>query len=236
MAKTLQMPRTRAPEPRRLLVVAQEAKLRRWVATSLERGGFQPVAVASAREAESQFAGKFELVLVELVMADVDAVDFVARAARRMPQVPIVALCARGDDERVVAAIKAGARGCLYADDIGERLLDAVREALAGSRPMSSGMAEMLFEQLRPSRPPSQQGAAVRPFTPRERAVLEQLARGLEYEDIGSILGISVNTVRTFVRAIYEKLNVNSRTEAVRDGIKLGLIKRTPYPGHKPRP
>jgi DNA-binding NarL/FixJ family response regulator len=219
-----------------MLIVAQDARVRRWVATSLDRGGFRPVAVASAREAESHLAGKFELVLVELVMTGVDAIDFIAKVARQIPSAPIVALCARGDDERIVAAIKAGARGCLFADDIGTRLLGAVEEALAGSRPMSRGMAQLLFEQLRrASRPPSWQGAAVRAFTQRERAVLEQLARGLEYEDIGKILGISVNTVRTFVRAIYDKLNVNSRTEAVLAGTRLGLVNGTPYPGYKTR-
>ena len=62
--------------------------------------------------------------------------------------------------------------------------------------------------------------------------MLEQLARGLEYEDIGRLLGVSINTVRSYVRAIYEKLSVNSRTEAVVAGMKLGLVKNThtPFP------
>lgn len=61
------------------------------------------------------------------------------------------------------------------------------------------------------------------------------LARGLTYEEVGQHLGVSVNTVRTFVRAIYEKLDVTSRTDAVLRGTRLGLVQRTPYPGHKAR-
>jgi DNA-binding NarL/FixJ family response regulator len=97
-------------------------------------------------------------------------------------------------------------------------------------------MGAMLFDHVRASRrPSSQQLRAVRPLTERERAVLEELARGLPYEDIGERLGISLNTVRSFVRTIYEKLDVSSRTAAVLAGIKLGLVKRTPFPGAKPR-
>jgi DNA-binding NarL/FixJ family response regulator len=206
------------------------------IATSMEGGGVPFVAVASASEADEHLTAKLDLAVVDLALADMDAIAFVAGLSRRLPSVPIVALCVRGDDERIVAAIKAGARGCLFADDVGSRLLGAVNEALAGSLPMSRGMGQLLFEQLRrSSRPPSQQGKTVRPFTDRECAVLEQLARGLDYEDIGKALSITVNTVRSFVRAIYDKLDVNSRTEAVLVGIKLGLVKRTPYPRLKPR-
>jgi DNA-binding CsgD family transcriptional regulator len=61
------------------------------------------------------------------------------------------------------------------------------------------------------------------------------MARGYSYEDIGRALGVSVNTVRTFVRSVYEKLDVNSRTEAVLLGMKLGIVRGTPYPMNKPR-
>jgi two-component system NarL family response regulator len=64
----------------------------------------------------------------------------------------------------------------------------------------------------------------------RESAVLEQLARGLSYDDVASVLGVSVNTVRTYVRLIYDKLSVTSRTEAVLVALKLGIINRMPFP------
>jgi DNA-binding NarL/FixJ family response regulator len=108
----------------------------------------------------------------------------------------------------------------------------AVKEAIAGGRPMSRGIGAVLLEHVRrSSRTSSHQWRAIRPLSDRESAVLTQLARGLSYEDIACLLGVSLNTVRTFVRQVYEKLDVNSRTEAVVVGIRLGLVKGTPYPG-----
>jgi DNA-binding NarL/FixJ family response regulator len=101
---------------------------------------------------------------------------------------------------------------------------------------MSRGMAPLLLEHIRRTgRTGSVERKAVRPLTERERVVLCQMARGYSYEDIGRALEVSVNTVRTYVRAVYEKLDVNSRTEAVLLGMKLGIVKGTPFPMTKPR-
>jgi DNA-binding CsgD family transcriptional regulator len=96
---------------------------------------------------------------------------------------------------------------------------------------MSSGMAPLFLEHIRSSARRSSVTFAVRPLTEREKVVLGHMARGLSYAETGQVLGVSLNTIRTYVRGIYEKLDVESRTEAVLLGIKLGLIKGTPYPG-----
>jgi DNA-binding NarL/FixJ family response regulator len=199
----------------------------------LEGAMFRTLSVASATE---DLPSDIVLLLVDLALKDVDAIDFVRRIARRKSRVPVVAIGARGDDARIIAAIRAGAHGCIYADDPRERLVAAASEALEGGRPMSRGMAPLLLEHIRRTgHSSSAEFKAVRPLTDRERVVLCQMARGQRYEDIGTVLGVSVNTVRTYVRSLYEKLDVNSRTEAVLLGMKLGIITGTPYPMTKPR-
>jgi DNA-binding NarL/FixJ family response regulator len=200
---------------------------------ALTEAGFSARAVGSASEG---LAGDAALLLVDLALKDLDAIEFVRHIARHKAHVPVVAIGARGDDARIIAAIRAGAHGCIYADDPRERLVAAATEALDGGRPMSRGMAPLLLEHIRRTgRTGSVERKAVRPLTERERVVLCQMARGYSYEDIGRALEVSVNTVRTYVRIVYEKLDVNSRTEAVLLGMKLGIVKGTPYPMAKPR-
>jgi DNA-binding CsgD family transcriptional regulator len=92
-------------------------------------------------------------------------------------------------------------------------------------------MAFLLTEHIRRiGRNPPSERTVVRALTDREQVVLGQMARGQRYEDIACVLGVSVNTVRTYIRSVYEKLGVNSRTEAVLLGMKLGMIAGTPYP------
>jgi DNA-binding NarL/FixJ family response regulator len=202
---------------------------------ALARGGFVAQPCATVHEAQVAFALDLVAIVVHLGLKDADPVAFVRAVSKRKSSLPVLALCPRGDDERVVATVRGGARGCLYVDDIDARLSPALEEILGGGRPMSRGMAGLFLETVRRTRVSSQQQQAVRPLTPRERAVLSELGRGATYELVAENLGVSVNTVRTFVRSIYEKLGVDSRVDAVLLGIRLGLIKGTPFPASKAR-
>jgi DNA-binding NarL/FixJ family response regulator len=220
----------------RLLVVEQDQPLRERVVSMLKRGGFQVDAVGTALEAQPSLAGKLDLVLTGLEIPDIDGVDFIRQFVKSSSGIPVIVLARRSDGSRVIAAIRSGVRGCLFVDDLKDRLLPAVKEALAGGRPMSRGLGPMLMEHVRQSgRHSSHERQAAKPLTEREKEVLQQLARGLSYEDIGKLLAVSVNTVRSHVRTIYDKFEVNSRTEAVLLAMKLGLVKRTPYPFPTPR-
>ena len=222
---------------RRVLLVFSNPGFRDGLHSRLMEANCHVEACAGTREATPKL-GDADVMVLDLWTSDADAVDFVRRVRTSLqPRLPIVALGARGDDERFIAIIRAGAIGCLYTDDAATRLPSALEDALAGGHPMSRGMGAILLEHLRRQSPPSSQPTkSVSVLTERERTVLSQLARGLLYEDIGKILGVSVNTVRSFIRTIYGKLEVNSRTEAVLVGIKLGLIRGTPYPRTRSRP
>lgn len=217
-------------EGARVLVVSGDPDLQREVRERLEHGGHSVDVCAAASTAEGRLA-KWPpaVVLVDLGLPELDAVHFVVRLARGSPSLAVIALARRGVDERVVAALRAGARGCLYVDDLADRLLAAVTEARGGRSPVSRGMADLLVEAVRRTKPASSQGRlAVRPLSEHECRVLAQLARGFTYEDVARSLGVSINTVRTQVRAIYDKLDVSSRTEAALLGMRLGLVKLVP--------
>ena len=215
------------PTEVRLVVISPDPQRRSALVEAVKAGGFSAIAVSCSGEDLAQEA---HLLFVDLSATDVDAIDLVQRLAHRKQPVPVVVIGARDDEARIIAAIRAGARGCLYADDACDHVARAAAEALRGGYPMSRGMAHMLLAHVCRTgrRTSSATRGAVRLLTERERVVLRQMATGQTYEDMGRALGLSVNTVRTHVRSIYEKLDVNSRTEAVVLGTKLGIIPGTP--------
>lgn len=135
-------------------------------------------------------------------------------------------------ERRVTELIKAGAAGYLFTDEV-FRLPNAVRELLRGGIPMSPPVSQLVLGRARRS---SSQMAAVRPekirtadvVTGRQREILTLLANGHSYDDIGTALGLSVNTVRTHVRMLYDRLGVSTKVEAVVVAMELGLLPRAP--------
>lgn len=166
-----------------------------------------------------------DVLVVEIGLPGVDDLELISRVRDRWPEVRVVVLTTVAAGPRSLAALRAGACGCLLKEDLDRRFASAIDEALAGGAPMSPIVAQMVIEELRrdvgvpaPRVPPILSG--------RELAVLELLASGLRYDDVATELAISVNTVRTHVRSIYEKLGVGSRTKAVMSAMRLGILAR----------
>jgi DNA-binding NarL/FixJ family response regulator len=143
---------------------------------------------------------------------------------------PMLIVSGPVDEQRVTAVLKAGAGGYLLREEL-FRLPDAVRELLRGGVPMSPLVSQLVLGRARRS---SAKMAAVRPGSPmvdelitnRQREILELLAHGHSYEDIGLALSLSINTVRSHVRAIYERLGASTKVEAVITAIELKLLDR----------
>lgn len=141
---------------------------------------------------------------------------------------PLLAISGRIDEQRVTEMIKAGAGGYLLSQDL-FRLPEAIRELLRGGVPMSPPVSQLVLGRARRS---SAKMAAVREggplaedlITKRQREILNLLARGHSYEDIGLALDLSINTVRSHVRAIYERLGASTKVEAVIAAIELRLL------------
>ena len=168
-------------------------------------------------------AVKPALAIVDMGLPDIDGVALVGALRAARPDMPVLVLTIDDTRERVTAAIEAGAAGYLLKDGVAHELFPAIEACLAGESPLSPRAASHLVRLAREGVAPPLTSATF--LTRSERLVLDQLARGLTYEQIGLALDISINTVRTCVRALYDKLDAGSRTEAVVIAAQRGLIR-----------
>lgn len=208
--------------PRRVLIV--EDDLAFVDAIKLTAGPNIHLSVATSIEA-GRAAELPDVAIIDLGLPDGDGAVLVAELRARSATMPIVVLTIHGTDERLWGAIRAGASGYLLKEDAGHRLERVVEEALDGGAPMSPRIARRVLALISAGAPePTAAGAPI--LTEREIHVLQVLSTGYTYDESATALDISVNTLRTHVRNIYEKLSVSSRTEAVMAALRLGLIQR----------
>lgn len=153
-----------------------------------------------------------DVVLMDINMPGRDGIACVQQLKQILPDVQVVMLTVYEDADRIFAALAAGATGYLLKRVTPDKLLEAIREVHEGGSPMSSSIARKVVASFRQTAPRCPSHPAL---SPREQAVLEGLARGLTYKQIADQLQISIETIRTYIRRIYEKLHVQSRTEAV---------------------
>jgi len=135
-----------------------------------------------------------------------------------------------GDDEHVLASIEAGATGYLLKDAMAERVAAGIHELRAGGSPISPSIARRVLARFRVGAVPADrvEAAAVAvapsPLTERETEILRLTAKGLSFDTIGELIGISPHTVVAHVKKIYRKLAVHSRGEAVYEAGQMGLL------------
>jgi DNA-binding NarL/FixJ family response regulator len=141
-----------------------------------------------------------------------DGIECVRALKTLLPDVLIVMLTVFEDSEKIFRALAAGASGYLLKRQRPEELLAAIREVVAGGAPMSTSIARKVVRSFQ-SVPP--RGVESSELSQRELEVLQALAQGLAYKQIADQLNVSIHTVRNYIRRVYEKLHVRSRTEAV---------------------
>jgi DNA-binding NarL/FixJ family response regulator len=210
-----------------MLVVEDDRRLGAVLERLLGSSEIEAVIAPSGKRALELVArSTFDLVLVDLGLPDLDGVDLITQVVARCPRTPVLVLTIVSAEERIFAALRAGACGYLYKEDLGSRLLPAIDEALGGGTPMSPDVTRLLVEHVRRGGASTGQEHDRRAdiLSERERAVLERFASGERYEDVARALDVSVNTVRSHVRSIYDKLDVCSKTEAVVVATRLGLL------------
>ena len=163
---------------------------------------------------------KPDMLIMDIDMPGMNGIEAVAKVRRANKEIPILMLTVFDDNKHVFDAICAGASGYILKKHISTRLFSAIDEALEGGAPMSPSIARMVIESMQ------QKSAPANPYqlTPKEKEVLTSLSKGNSYKLIAEDIGISIDTVRSHIRSIYEKLHVHSQTEAVSKAINEKLV------------
>jgi len=171
-----------------------------------------------------------DVMLVDLGLPDMDGVEVIRHAARHRPGCDVLVVTMFGDDEHVLASIEAGATGYLLKDAMAERVAAGIHELRAGGSPISPSIARRVLARFRVGAVPADRveaaaaAVAPSPLTERETEILRLTAKGLSFDTIGELIGISPHTVVAHVKKIYRKLAVHSRGEAVYEAGQMGLL------------
>jgi DNA-binding NarL/FixJ family response regulator len=153
-----------------------------------------------------------DVVLMDINLPGISGIECVCRLRAALPGTQIVMLTVYEDAESIFKALAAGATGYLLKRMEPAKLLEAIQEVMAGGSPMSASIARKVVHSFEEPVPREHKPGRL---STREQEVLELLARGRAYKQIADELGISIDTIRTYIRRIYEKLQVRTRTEAV---------------------
>lgn len=153
-----------------------------------------------------------DVVLMDIKLPGISGIQCLTELKRMLPKLQVVMVTVYEDTERIFKALKAGANGYLIKSSPPDQLLEAVRDAYRGGAPMSSPIARKVVQHFHLLGPAPKEAENL---SPRERQVLELLSSGFIYKEIGDKLNIGVETVRTYIKGICNKMHVRSRIEAV---------------------
>jgi DNA-binding NarL/FixJ family response regulator len=157
------------------------------------------------------------LILIDIDLPGLSGTECTAQLKRRWPEIPLIILTGHSGTEHIFEALQAGANGYLLKHTAAKKLLEAMREVMQGGAPMTGAIAAKVIETFRakPVATVPTAAPATEALSDREFQVLEKLARGLAAKEIAAELGVSFETVRTYIRRIYAKLHTRSRGETV---------------------
>lgn len=185
---------------------------------------------ATAAEARAMLAQPpCDVLVVDLGLPDGSGVDIIGEAHTRWPGCAIMVATTFADERHVIASIEAGASGYLLKDSPLPTIAEDIRVLHAGGSPISPRIARQVLMRFRPDEKPAEEAEAaeksgIPSLSEREKETLQLITRGFSFEEIAELMGVSRNTVLTFVRRIYAKLEVRSKTEAVFEARAYGLL------------
>ena len=154
-----------------------------------------------------------DVVLMDINLPKMKGMECVRQLKAQLPAVQFLMLTVSEDSDSLFTSLKAGASGYLLKRTASARLLEAISDVHAGGAPMTPQLARRVVHFF--SKPAEPASPSISLLTPGEKEFLEQLANGYAYKEIADRMHISIDTVRSYVRTVYEKLHVHSRTEAV---------------------
>jgi NarL family two-component system response regulator LiaR len=208
-----------------VLICDDHAVVRQGLATFLDLQDDIEIAgeAADGEDAVAKAASlKPDVVLIDLVMPRLDGIEAIRRIRAVDPDAKIIVLTSYTDDDKIFAAIRAGASGYLMKDVSPQDLAKAIRMARDGEPLLSPDVARRLMDHVSHPAPPG--SAALARLTAREVEVLRLIARGLANKEIARELVLSEKTVKTHVSNLLQKLDLSDRTQAALFAVRNGLV------------
>jgi DNA-binding NarL/FixJ family response regulator len=227
-----------------IIIVEDEPEFRRRFAQIIDNEPTMRLAGVAANKREAQVLidrEEFDVMLIDLGLPDGSGIDLIRSVSQRKPDADIMVVTVFGDEQHVVASIEAGATGYILKDSTPADVISCIRLLRAGGSPVSPVVARSVLRAIRsrmggaapaapgatgatgtPGRIPSAENT---PLSARETEILQLLAKGMSFNEIGEILGISPHTVTAHIKKIYRKLAVHSRGEAVYEASQMGLLR-----------
>lgn len=217
-----------APAAKTVIVIEDDERLRRYAIGALEQAAELTVLGEAGNLADGLALVDLlpDLVLLDLGLPDGSGLEIIERMHAARPDCRVLVFTVFEDRASVLGTLKAGADGYILKDTSAEQILAHVRATLAGETPISARAASHLLTLVR-SDPPVSEAAQVQApqLSPRERELLEYLARGLSRKEAARVMNLSPHTVAEYVQGIYRKLQVKSRGEAVFEAIQQKILK-----------
>lgn len=217
-----------AEKPIRTAIVEDDPALRKMLVALLQADPDYAV-VAEFGDGEAAIAAlphlSLDIVLVDIGLPDISGIDVIRAVKSLSPACSALVVTTFGDEKTVTAAIEAGADGYLLkatALDELKRDIHAIRD---GGSPLSPMIARKLLNRMHgKATAAAPDGGGETALTPREREILEMIAKGFSYAETSTICAISTATVHSHLKRIYRKLEVHSKTEAVYEARRRSLI------------
>ena len=209
----------------RAIAIEDDEAVARLISQVLSSYGFEVCGTAATGEEGLELARKVkpDVALVDLGLPKMSGEDVITALRKELPKTSCIALTAVDIPARVMAALKAGAAGYILKPFHAADLTKGVEDVLSGvAAPISPRAAKVLLSELRGDPPTQRHGPAL---SKRELEVLELLVHGHTYADVAQALGIAEGTVQTYVKRIYEKLDVSTKAEAALIAVARGLVR-----------
>jgi DNA-binding NarL/FixJ family response regulator len=203
----------------RIIIVEDESEIRESLNALLcNREDIEVMDVFEDGESAIEYLKKkpADVALFDINLPGISGIEAIAQLKDRHPEMQFMVLSAYDDPDYIFRALRAGASGYILKNADTEKLIEAIKDVFNGGSPMSSQIARKVVNEFAATRPLT---AYSEKLSRRENEILEQLSKGYRYKEIADQLFISTETVRTHIRNIYEKLQVNSRAEALKKAI-----------------
>ena len=210
-----------------IVIVEDHDAARARLVTLLDgQSGFKVTAAVDSSEKAIEFMASSvpDVIIHDLGLPGLSGAAAIKAAKGMCPSAEILVFTVIDEDEQVFAALKAGASGYILKDSLPVQIISALDEIKAGGSPMSFSIARKVLKEFQGLKADEDLKKACSPLSQRETEILELMHKGDSYKEIADKLCISIRTVHTHIKNIYEKLHVNSRAQATYEAMSRKFI------------